>query len=128
MYAQTRPVLITLPVLSDDGACSGSSPRSTRPVRTELGLILGDYIHNLRGALDHLVNQLAVLAGQAPGRKHQFPIGFTACTSSSVSRPFSGPRSVMKRRVGDRVRERLCRALERQVSDDSLNRHECPSL
>jgi hypothetical protein len=76
VYAQTQPVLTTRPVLSDNGDMFGIFAKIDPSPPTELGVILGDYIHNLRGALDHLVNQLAVLAGQAPGRKHQFPIVF----------------------------------------------------
>ncbi len=39
-----------------------------------LGLILGDYIHNLRAALDHLVCQLARLSGPSDCTTTQFPI------------------------------------------------------
>jgi hypothetical protein len=45
----------------------------TRQPPAELGLILGEYAHNLRSALDHLVCQLALLAG-APCETTQFPI------------------------------------------------------
>lgn len=43
----------------------------------ELGIIVGDYVHNLRTSLDHLVHQLAVLNGAPPldvDRSRQFPI------------------------------------------------------
>lgn len=43
-------------------------------VPLELGLILGDFVHNTRSALDHLVYQLVLLAGGAPHERHQFPI------------------------------------------------------
>jgi len=42
-----------------------------------LGLIVGDVVHNLRTALDHLVHQLAVLNGTPPfdvNRSRQFPV------------------------------------------------------
>ncbi|HEX5989655.1 MAG TPA: hypothetical protein VFY75_05545 [Solirubrobacterales bacterium] len=42
------------------------------------GLLAGDFVHNLRGALDHLVWQLVLLNGERPTRANQFPI----CTTS----------------------------------------------
>lgn len=48
------------------------------PNRLLWGVILGDVIHNLRSALDHLVWQLVLLgAERIPGRQHQFPIALT---------------------------------------------------
>jgi hypothetical protein len=44
------------------------------------GLIVGDFAHNLRSALDHLVWQLVILSGNKPSAANQFPI------SSSRSR------------------------------------------
>lgn len=42
------------------------------------GLLLGDIVHNLRSALDHLVWQLALLSGvKKPGTHLQFPIEST---------------------------------------------------
>jgi hypothetical protein len=41
---------------------------------TEWGLSLGEIIHNARGALDHLIVQLVVLAGHTPHTRHQFPV------------------------------------------------------
>lgn len=38
------------------------------------GLLLGDFISNLRASLDHLVWQLVILSGAKPGRDNQFPI------------------------------------------------------
>jgi hypothetical protein len=38
------------------------------------GLIIGDFAHNLRSALDHLVWQLVILSGNEPSRANQFPI------------------------------------------------------
>jgi hypothetical protein len=40
---------------------------------THLGIVVGDVMHNLRSALDHLVWQLAVI-GDGPGERNQFPI------------------------------------------------------
>jgi hypothetical protein len=39
-----------------------------------LGVIVGDFLHNLRCGLDHLVWQLVILNGSQPTRSHQFPI------------------------------------------------------
>lgn len=44
------------------------------PKNPEWGLILGDMVHNLRSALDHLVWQLVILNGKKPSRQNQFPI------------------------------------------------------
>lgn len=38
------------------------------------GVMLGDALHNVRSALDHLVWQLVLLNGQQPTRANQFPI------------------------------------------------------
>ena len=38
------------------------------------GVLLGDFLHNARSALDHLVWQLVVLNGAKPGTNNQFPI------------------------------------------------------
>ena len=40
----------------------------------EWGLALGEMIHNTRGALDHLVAALVIVAGRGPHKRHQFPI------------------------------------------------------
>lgn len=39
-----------------------------------LGVILGDVIHNLRSALDHVVWQLVIANDKRPGRHNAFPI------------------------------------------------------
>lgn len=38
------------------------------------GVLIGDFTHNLRSALDHLVWQLVLVNGENPGRDNQFPI------------------------------------------------------
>jgi hypothetical protein len=40
----------------------------------KLGVIVGDYIHNLRSALDHLAWQLVLAAGSKPGGWTYFPL------------------------------------------------------
>jgi len=44
------------------------------PPPLRLGTILGDLIHNLRSALDHIAWQLVVHIGKTPTRDNQFPI------------------------------------------------------
>ena len=44
-----------------------------RMIPQRLGLMVGDAVHNLRTALDHLAWQLALI-GTGPGRRTQFPI------------------------------------------------------
>lgn len=45
-----------------------------RPPPPELSLIAGDFIQNVRAALDHLIWQLVGANGQRPGRGNAFPI------------------------------------------------------
>ena len=51
-------------------------PPNDPPIR--LSVIVGDVLHNLRSALDHLVWQLVILDGRTPGRGNQFPVYDTA--------------------------------------------------
>ena len=41
-----------------------------------LAPLIGDFLYNLRSALDHMVWQLVLANGGNPERKHQMPIGF----------------------------------------------------
>jgi hypothetical protein len=43
-------------------------------INPEWSLMIGDTLHNLRSALDHLAWQLVILDGQKPGEQTQFPI------------------------------------------------------
>jgi hypothetical protein len=45
-----------------------------KPPNPRLGLIVGEFAHNLRAALDNLVWQLVLLRGGSPTRNTQFPI------------------------------------------------------
>ncbi len=51
--------------------------RIVKPPPIELGVLVGDYAHNVRSALDHMVWQLVIPNGAAPGRHTQFPIALT---------------------------------------------------
>jgi len=44
------------------------------PDETTWALLLGDFVHNLRSALDHLIWQLVLLSDAKPGEHNQFPI------------------------------------------------------
>lgn len=48
------------------------NPKREPPLR--LGILLGDFAHNLRSALDHLICQLALLNGPTDCSTTQFPI------------------------------------------------------
>lgn len=60
----------------DEKGHSVISLRKTEPLDSNLPLIVGDCVHNLRSALDHLVYQLAILNGAGPdaASKTAFPI------------------------------------------------------
>lgn len=45
-----------------------------RELDPEWGLLCGDFVQNLRAALDHLVWQLVIVSGNKPGGDNQFPI------------------------------------------------------
>lgn len=47
---------------------------SVNPVPVEIGLIIGDAVHNLRSALDHLTFQLVLANGKTPRSTTEFPI------------------------------------------------------
>lgn len=46
------------------------------PVPPELPVILGDVVHNLRSALDHLVYELVIALNLKPGGHNYFPIAY----------------------------------------------------
>lgn len=47
---------------------------SVQPIPSEIGLIIGDTVHNLRSALDHLIHQLVLANGETASRDTEFPI------------------------------------------------------
>lgn len=59
------------------------NPKREPPLR--LGILLGDFAHNLRSALDHLVCQLALLNGPTDCSTTQFPICFTESRFKEVA-------------------------------------------
>lgn len=48
--------------------------RVTQPPPAHLALVIGDYLHNLRSALDHLAWQLVIASGNTPTPRTEFPI------------------------------------------------------
>lgn len=71
------------------------------PPDPEWALIVGDFAHNLRSALDHLVWQLVILSGKKPSGENQFPI----CTT--------GTRYWCARKDGSpSVRDRMLRGVD----------------
>ncbi len=48
---------------------------SVQPIPSDISLIIGDTVHNLRSALDHLAYQLVLANGESPSRNTEFPIG-----------------------------------------------------
>jgi hypothetical protein len=48
--------------------------RADDPPPLRFGVILGDWLHNLRCALDHVIWQLVLLNGKKPTRSNAFPI------------------------------------------------------
>lgn len=55
------------------------------PMETEWSLILGDFLTNVRAALDHLAWQLVILDGAIPDKNTKFPICLSA--TSQTGRP-----------------------------------------
>lgn len=46
----------------------------TQPLPEHWGLMIGDFLHNLRSALDHLIWRLVQHNGQIPGPNNEFPV------------------------------------------------------
>jgi hypothetical protein len=63
-----------------------------KPVPQEISLIVGDAIHNLRSALDHLAWQLVEAGGGTPDRNTYFPI----CDSAQQYASAMGNREIQK--------------------------------
>lgn len=48
--------------------------RDAPPNLSRLSLLIGDGVHNLRAALDHMIWQLVIANGQSPTTRNEFPI------------------------------------------------------
>lgn len=56
------------------------------PLPLAWSVIVGDYIHNLRSALDHLAWQLVLVSGGKPSERTQFPIFMAEPTGRAIGR------------------------------------------
>lgn len=67
--------------------------QNVKQVPGDLGVPIGDAVHNLRAALDHLIYQLVLLNRQTPNKRTQFPIFFDAedyfCDSRAMRKGIS---------------------------------------
>jgi hypothetical protein len=63
-------------------------------VRTDLSAIVGDCLHNLRSALDHIADGVIRRAGLDPTRRTMFPIQISEPTGGLHINPAPGPGSV----------------------------------
>ena len=57
-----------------DSLTSVTTARINREPPTHMALVAGDCVHNLRSALDYLINSLVVSAGNEPNDRTAFPI------------------------------------------------------
>ena len=72
-YLGTKP-FVADQVFKPEGSEIIFVGRVLRPPPLRIGVIIGDLIHNLRSALDHLVWQLVLDNGETPTRDNQFPV------------------------------------------------------
>jgi hypothetical protein len=72
-FLRTHPFELRGEVNKDAGRYSVRIRLKERPP-ARLGLIVGDAVHNLRAALDHLATNLAILGGAQGTGQNQFPI------------------------------------------------------
>ena len=101
-YAALDPIRVTPPLIEPDGSGFVMFGRTDPEPPIELGLILGDYITNLRAALDHLVWQLVLLAGNTPTKTNQFPIVNTeAQFESAKTRQLRGVAPTQVESIGE---------------------------
>lgn len=68
-WTKTQPYSLT-PNLDAQGRANSFNFRITNPIPVSTGLIIGDIIHNLRTALDHLAGAVAVKNGNTARRTY----------------------------------------------------------
>jgi len=71
-YLDSSPYEVVGKSQADDDTLLVCKVHRHPPLR--LGVLLGDFLHNLRSSLDHLAWQLVLADGGTPGRKTAFPI------------------------------------------------------
>jgi hypothetical protein len=74
------------------------------PVPPYLACIVGDAIHNLRSALDHLACELVMANGNIPTQKTEFPILDQPITTSKLESRFAAKVEGMRKEVVDAIR------------------------
>jgi hypothetical protein len=100
-----QPFVLSIPYLDADSGWHVVYGIVEREPPPRLGVILGDVLHNVRSALDHLVWQLVLLRakkGKAPSDNNAFPIVATKhgwdSAVNSLLQGVSGPhRAIIKR-------------------------------
>jgi len=79
-----QPIALSIPYLDPDSGwyiVYGVVEQEPPP---RLGVILGDVLHNVRSALDHLIWQLVLLRDKTPTRGNAFPTSFSEDDWKSV--------------------------------------------
>jgi len=91
--------------------------KSAKPVPEDLSVIIGDVVHNLRSALDHLAWQLVEAGGGSPSKDTFFPI----CWGSNAAQQYAsatGKGEIKRMRTGA---DKLLLAVQPYMSgDDTL--------
>ena len=77
-FIDSNPYSMVLEHVSDLPVRYAMRAKVTADPPVRLGVIVGDYVNNLRSALDHLVWQIVIAHGEhAPTRRTAFPITFS---------------------------------------------------
>jgi hypothetical protein len=71
-YLDSRPYEVVQETQPEGNPLLVCKVNSLPPMR--LSVLLGDFLHNLRSALDHLAWQLVLVNGSTPGKRTGFPI------------------------------------------------------
>ncbi len=50
--------------------------RISQPIPHHLSLVIGDIVHNLRSAFDHLAYQAVIAGGDTPTTNTEFPVSW----------------------------------------------------
>jgi hypothetical protein len=92
---------------------------SIEPLPETLSLIVGDAVHNLRSALDHIAWQLVLAAGGTPNKHTYFPI----CEAPQQYRSAIGQGEINKLNIGAKETLRLVQPYE-SGNDSLLHLHQ----
>ena len=75
-----QPIGLSIPYLDTESGWHVCLAIARQPPPPRLGVLLGDLLHNVRSALDHLVWQLVLLNGETPragGRGNDYPLAMS---------------------------------------------------